>query len=140
MEKIIKRLTYEGKQRCASTSHQLRLEKREKRKNSGDTKGGCFSLNILLGEFYAFQKDFMIILSRSTVENFLVIGKEKMEKKSFITREVCQLILIDSSLSIIYPRIFKFCAQSVTLEIVYFYCILYGLNFIRNFYFNQFVN
>ena len=83
----------------------------------------------------------MIILSRSTVENFLVIGKKKMEKKSFITREVCQLILIDSSLSIIYLRIFKFFAQSVMLEIIYFYSIftdyIYGLNFIRDFYFNS---
>lgn len=85
----------------------------------------------------------MIILSRSTVENFLVIGKKKMEKKSFITREVCQLILIDSSLSIIYLRIFKFFAQSVMLEIIYFYSIftdyIYGLNFIRDFYFNKLV-
>lgn len=27
---------------------------KKKKKNSGDIKGGCFSLNILLGEFYAF--------------------------------------------------------------------------------------
>lgn len=72
-----------------------------------------------------------------------MIGKKKIEKKSFITREVCQLILIDSSLSIIYLRIFKFFAQSFMLKIVYFYCIftdyVYGLNFIRDFYINKLI-
>lgn len=50
MEKIIKRLTEESTDAFTHTN----CVWKKKKKNSGDIKGGCFSLNILLGEFYAF--------------------------------------------------------------------------------------